>query len=204
MLQLAVLLAHYHETEVVLYETGLCEPPQGTTSWGKDQIFPRLKLLLSCLRATKSFLDTIFLIPTEKYPQLPFITWTQLSYTLKITGRLHLIKLEGWDHAYVRSTIKFADVLEQLVLRFTAAGKYGDPVEQENMFLQFARMMRWSLSNYHHRSQAISAIPTTVGNEATQISYQPEGLDRAGDDHIMGNLDELFWQEFMVEWGGSS
>lgn len=115
------LRSHYYRVEIFLYEISLSDSPQTT----KESIFPRIKILYSCLNSAQSFLDSFFSILPEQYPYLTFVTWAQLSNVLVVIERLHLIKLEGWDVSYVQSATNFPAVLERLAHSFEAAGKQG-------------------------------------------------------------------------------
>lgn len=57
-------------------------------------------------------------------------------------------------------------------------------------------MMKWAISNYNQRIK----IHTTV----LQPIHRTEDLQQAIDMGMMdgyASLDDLFWQDFVVEWG---
>jgi len=155
---------------------------------------PRIELLYKCLVAGRSFFDSFLLVHPDQYYNLPFAPWVQLAGVLMTVCRLLLFKCDGWDLVHAREVINFPHLLKQLVAQFTAAGKYGNHLEEENKFLRYAQMMRLASTNWQQK--------ISIEVSATQDTQQSATV--ALDDQAMGDylsLDDLFWQDFIGEWG---
>lgn len=194
----ATFLAHYHRVWILLYEIALAEP----STESEEPIFPRIKLLYGCLKSVKTFLEAFFRIPPEEYIHLAFVTWAELANVLIVISRLHLLKLEGWSLEFVRSSIDFFKVLEKLSQNFEAGSRCGEANEDENNFLQFSRMMKWAMSSYNQRLNVETRVTQTA--QHPQIFAQ---VPEMSPEHMMSDYispDDMFWQEFIGEWGTNS
>jgi hypothetical protein len=114
-------LLHYYNTEIHFFEAGLYKPPAPVNY--ENYTFQRLDALYGCLLATKSLFDTILSFPLELYFQLPIVSYASMAHALVIFFKLSLIEVDGWDLSYVRQTIDFPAVLDQIASKLEEAKK---------------------------------------------------------------------------------
>jgi len=138
---IASLLLHYHSTEIHLFEVGLCKLPAPV-----NYTFQRLDALYSCLLATRSYFDIVLSVPVELYFSLPIVSHATLPHALVIFSKLSLIEVDGWDLSYVRQTMNFATVLDQIASKLEEAKKVMeiDPLAtvHSDAFSHYARKLR--------------------------------------------------------------
>jgi hypothetical protein len=101
----------YHVAEVALYEVGTRRSHLATHAVPN---FKRLELLSACLQAIKSCFDTFFFIPVADYHGLSVPTWSHLTRSIAILHNLSSFEYPGWSLDYVRETIDFVTVLDQV------------------------------------------------------------------------------------------
>lgn len=109
---LAMILLHYHVTELSLYEASLCKSPVSTDPLPK---FKRLELLCACLEAIKSYFEVLFSIPVANYASLSIPTFSHLTCSLSTLYILSNFDHPDWNLTYVRETINYVLVLGRLI-----------------------------------------------------------------------------------------
>jgi hypothetical protein len=191
---IASFLLHYHNTEIHLFEAGLYKPP-APVNYG-DYTFQRLDALYACLLATKSIFDTILSCPLELYFQLPIVSYASMAHAQVIFFKLSLVEVDGWDLSYVRQTVDFPSVLDQIASRLEEAKKMIiiDPLAavHNDVFSRYATKLR-RVKMWWDTKIAPDDVPP----------LQNVGVTEAVDDLIGGQhncFDEDFWEQVMRDW----
>jgi hypothetical protein len=111
---------HYHVAEIAIFEAGTHR-----SHLAADVIpnFKRLELLSACLRACASYFNTFFSIPVAEYVTMSLPTWSRLTRSLAILHFLSEFESPGWSLDYVRETIDFVTVLNQVSERLDSVNK---------------------------------------------------------------------------------
>ncbi|KAH8591229.1 hypothetical protein B0O99DRAFT_276659 [Bisporella sp. PMI_857] len=184
------LTLQYHFTEISLYSIVVKEL---TTSPHEPHNQSRITLLSSLLTSLQSYFNTLFQILPSTYLHLPFPAWTSLATSLLALSKLVLFEHPGWDADYARTLISMPSLFEQMSQNFQAAGMQNGGTEEDNTFLQFARMMKWAKRNFEDK----------VGDQVGRIDLGAEDHE-PGDQYMCDSglvVDDGFWQEWMGDWG---
>ena len=146
------LLIFYYATQVALYQTALSRPASDISTLEK-QDFKHVQLLYSCLQATKSVFDLIFSLDRKYYFYFSLITWSSLRFALIGLQQLSVFEDPEWDLNYVRDTLDFLWVLDELYARFEKAAAELN-FDEEHVFPRTAKKMRLARAYCQERMAA--------------------------------------------------
>jgi hypothetical protein len=126
------------------------------------------------------------------------VSYTSMAHALVIFFKLSLIEVNGWDLSYVRQTIDFPTVLNQIASRLEEAKKmiHIEPAAatHNDVFSRYAtklrRIKRWWDSKIARDSEGVPPLQNIGVTEVVD--------DFMGGQH--GCFDEDFWEQIMRGW----
>ena len=160
------------------------------------QTIQRAETLSSCLSSTILFFESYFRLPTALYSRLSFAPWLHMGYAVTTACRLLFLDVNDWNVLDARKRLDFADILRQICERFEEAGNIElanrrAPIHGDNVFLQYAKRLRWVKSWYESKLAA----------ESNPATSQPQNMSFSALDGEMSlmdfmSVDDAFWQDF--------
>jgi hypothetical protein len=160
-ISLVVVLLHYHSVEMSIFELGLSNPTPSASSYSHD--FHRLETLHSCLKATQVFFEIFLSLPVDLARSLSFITFKQGAFGLVMLHKLSTFESQDWDLNYVRQTVNFGKVLDQLMDWFDKV-KTADLLErrssdENNIFSRGVRKLGRIKAWHEQKAESVSLDP---------------------------------------------
>ncbi|KAH8800269.1 hypothetical protein F5884DRAFT_809868 [Xylogone sp. PMI_703] len=203
-----ILLMHYCNIEIYLYEIALGENPN--TLEDGNYPFTRLDILFACLSSTKNFFDTMASFPISAYVYSPYTIWTQAGHAIITLLKLSLFVGDGWDLDYVRSIIDFSNLIDTLIQQLEEAKRCASQqVDNESyskalpeIIINLPPRLQHVKYSYERklaeqsRHSGITGGSSLADNETAIPGTLEDGVSGPGIN-VFEFLDEQFWQEFM-------
>ncbi|KAL9106603.1 MAG: hypothetical protein Q9227_008386 [Pyrenula ochraceoflavens] len=205
---LAVFLVHFYLVEIQLYGTALNEMID-PLQYG-SYTFTRLNMLYACLNSTKLCLDAFHAIPLSEFFNLPYTVWSLLGHVLVVLSRLSLLRLEGWDHNYIRGVLDLSMCVDALARRRDAAqlavetstAPSPSQRDQSKPFMFLSGNLQ-KIKAAHEAKYAARAHEITSQYGSNLSCNEAESDPAFPIDHFalpsasfLEFLDENFWQQF--------
>lgn len=108
---------HLVSSQLCLYESIIPIPCTNTLT--------KVEALHTCLLKTHEFFTTFLSQYTATTPNVSYFNWIRLIHCLSVLTKLSFLHLEGWDLDYVRSTVKFCDLIDMLNEKLLAVHEAG-------------------------------------------------------------------------------
>jgi hypothetical protein len=193
----------------MLYESALNENVE-PSRYGMYP-FSRLNMLFACLNSTKLCFETACAIPPSDWFDLPYAVWSLLGHATVVLSRLSLLKAEGWDQSYVRSTIDFSATMDRLMQHLDAARALAENQPRETDNCSLPRVVPQLYSAFTNKLRRIKAAheakyiaqltktTTNVWSEGTipmPTDDEFTNMAAATTTFFCDFLDENFWQQF--------
>ncbi|RFU34087.1 hypothetical protein B7463_g2246, partial [Scytalidium lignicola] len=202
----SMLLIHYHNIEIFLYEIALNENVN-TIKYGTYP-FIRLNMLLACLNSTKCFFDAWYSLPASVYLNSPYTTWAQIGHALMTLSKLSLFIGEGWDRDYVRSIIDFSSTVDALILQIKEINRLCQQHQPDQLlsrsvpeiFIDLASKLQL-MKEFNERRRAAQcnhqdgALRSPLLNESSLLAFPDVDFLTPGSV-LFQYLDDEFWHHF--------
>jgi hypothetical protein len=168
-----------------VFELGLSIPTPLASCNNQD--FQRLETLYSGLKATQAFFDTYLALPVYFARSSSFFTHTQLAKSLGFLHKLSTFESPGWNLDYVRETVDFGNVLDQLIGWFNNV-KPAERLEQsfvedfEDIFSRTVRKLS-RIKAWHEQKMASSSLGPEISTTIldADVTINAGGVDFLND-----------------------
>ena len=185
---------HHNNVEMSVCELGLATST--FLASGNNHDFYQLETLHTCLRAAQAFFEIFLSQPVYVARSLSFFTYIQIAHTLVVMHKLSTFESKDWDLGYVRETVDFGRILDQLISWFnkalTAEGLEQNNPDVENIFSKTARKLS-RIRAWHDQKMASSSL--TAGASSTELD-----VDVAMNGTSVDVFDEAWLEQMLGPW----
>lgn len=194
-----IVLLHYYGVETNVLELVLSMP--ATFASVNSQDFHRLETLHSGLKAVQALFDTYLALPAYFARNISFFTYTQIAKSLVFLHKLSTFESPDWDLDYVRETVGFGNILDQLIgwfenVKITEGITEPSGEDAEDMFSRCVRKLSRIKAWHEQRTRSGSLGPepsTTIPHGgATMTGDSMNFLNDTWLEEVLGNWDSQY------------
>ena len=186
---------HLHSAEVCFYESII--PIHCDNNCAIDKV----EALHSCLLAVQTYFTSFLSQYSTDMPSIPYFYWMRIIHSLSVLTKLSFLQLEGWDLQYVRSTVKFCDLIDKLNEKLWQVQET-ESAHQRLAFSKRFRAYRAKLEKCKFWFTEMVAQEEKAKAQDAEAGAQ-EGAVDFNDPVFAGmleNLDEYLNFDFMEGW----
>lgn len=138
----------------------------------------RLDLLFRCLETLTSFFRNFYTLPSTYFPYIPFTIICQFGKAVVTLSQLLLYNHDGWDRAYVESTLDFNHTIDQMIAKLEESRPYfqrtleQDPgsTKMPEIFGRMAARAKMLKAMHQQRKEALEQ--TSPSSTMTVMDYE--------------------------------
>ncbi len=186
---------HLHSVDICFYESIIC------IHCDRSYAIDKVEALHSGLLAVRTYFTAFLAQYCTSMPTIPYFYWMRIIHALGVLTKLSFVHLEGWDLQYVRSTVNFCDLIDQLNEKLWAVQQ----AEAANFRLAFSKRFeayRAKLEAWKFYFTEMVAQEEKAKAQAADAGIQAATIDFNDPIYngMLENLDEYLNFAFMEGW----
>ena len=192
-------ILHLHSAEVCFYESII------SIQCDRNCVIDKVEALHSGLLAVRTYFTAFLAQYSTSMPSIPYFYWMRIIHSLGVLTKLSFVHLEGWDLQYVRSTVSFCDLIDQLNDKLWAVQES----EAANSRLAFSKKFRayrskldaWKqyFADMVAQDEKAKAQAADAGDEVPAIDFNDPIFNG-----MLDNLDDYLNFDFMERWSANA